>query len=127
MRNKHNWQFVSNTIATMVNLLIQFGLNFFLTSYLISSVGSTAYGFFTMANTVVNYALIITTALNSMAARFIGIGVHNNDMEKARKFYSSVFAGDFSYIKFRKSYQHSNRTGKRCKGIVLYSVLKHVL
>lgn len=52
MRNKHNWQFVSNTIATMVNLLIQFGLNFFLTSYLISSVGSTAYGFFTMANTV---------------------------------------------------------------------------
>ena len=97
MRNKHNWQFVSNTIATMVNLLIQFGLNFFLTSYLISSVGSTAYGFFTMANTVVNYALIITTALNSMAARFIGIGVHNNDMEKARKFYSSVFAGDFAF------------------------------
>ena len=97
MQKKQNWQFASNTVATMMNLLIQFGLNFFLTSYLISSVGSTAYGFFSMANTVVNYALIITTALNSMAARFIGIGIHNNDTEKARRYYSSVFSGDLAF------------------------------
>lgn len=97
MKKGQNWQFASNTIATMVNLLIQFSLNFFLTSYLIAQVGATAYGFFSMANTVVNYALIITTALNSMAARFIGIGIHNDDIEKAKRYYSSIFAGDIVF------------------------------
>lgn len=90
-------QFTMNTVATMFNLIIQFGLNFFLTSYLVREVGATAYGFFTMANTVVNYALIITNALNSMSARFIGIGVHNNDSDSASHYFSSVFWGDFIF------------------------------
>lgn len=94
MRNK---QFTLNTAATLVNLIIQFSISFFLTSYLVNVVGSTAYGFYGMANTVVNYALIITTALNSLAARFIGIGVHNNNLEEAKKYYSSVFVGDLVF------------------------------
>ena len=98
MKKGQNWQFVSNTIATSVNLVIQFSVNFFLTSYLISSVGSTAYGFFSMANTVVNYAVIITSALNSMAARFIGVRIYNNDIEKAGRYYSSVFMGDLLFV-----------------------------
>lgn len=94
MRQK---QFAFNTIATMMNLMIQFSLSFFLTSYLVSTVGTSAYGFYTMANTVVNYALIVTNALNSMSARFIGFEIHNGDMKEAKRFYSSVFAGDLIF------------------------------
>lgn len=95
-----DWQFASNTISTIVNLLVQFGINFFLTSYLISSVGSTAYGFFSMANSIVNYALIITVALNSLSSRFIGIGIYNNDITRATRYYSSIFMGDILFALF---------------------------
>lgn len=95
-----DWQFASNTISTIVNLLVQFGINFFLTSYLISSVGSTAYGFFSMANSIVNYALIITVALNSLSSRFIGIGIYNNDNTRATRYFSSIFMGDILFALF---------------------------
>ena len=94
MQNK---QFVINTITTAVNLVIHFAISFFLTSYLVNAVGSTAYGFYGMANNIVNYALIVTNALNSLSARFIGIGVHNKDYKSAKMYYSSVFAGDLVF------------------------------
>lgn len=90
-------QFAISTVATMLNLLIQFSLSFFLTSFLVESVGETAYGFFSMSNAIVNYALIVTNALNSMAARYIGVKVHSNDWEGARRYFSSVFLGDLLF------------------------------
>lgn len=89
-----NKQLALNTLATAINLIVAFSISFFLTSYLVKTIGSTAYGFFGLANTIVNYALIITTALNSMAARFIGIEVHKGDFKQASVYYSSVFVAD---------------------------------
>ena len=98
---KHR-QFLLNSIATILNLLIQLAISFFLTSYLVKTIGATAYGFYGMANTMVNYALIVTNALNSMAARFVGYELHNKNIVKAQNFYSSVFWGDvlFSLVIF---------------------------
>lgn len=93
----NNRQFAVNSIATALNLVIQFGINFFLTSYLVRTVGSTAFGFWGLANSVVNYALIITAALNSMAARYIGIDYHRNNMREASGYYSSVFVADLLF------------------------------
>lgn len=90
-------QFAVNTIATSLNLVIQFGINFFLTSYLVRTVGSTTFGFWGLANSVVNYALIITTALNSMAARYIGIDYHRGNMRQASGYFSSVFVADLLF------------------------------
>lgn len=99
MKNK-NMQFASNTFFTAVNLIVQLSISFFLTSYLVNTVGETEYGFFTMANNIVNYALIVTNALNSLAARFIGVGIHGGDEERAKKVFSSVFAGDLVFTTF---------------------------
>lgn len=93
-----NKQFVLNTTAIGLNLLVLFTINFFLTSYLVRTVGSTAYGFFTLANTIVNYALIISTALNSMSARFIGIEYHKKNFKEATGYYSSVLYGDLIFV-----------------------------
>ena len=90
-------QFAVNTIATALNLVIQFGINFFLTSYLVRTVGSTTFGFWGLANSIVNYALIVTTALNSMAARYIGIDYHRGNMPKASGYFSSVFVADLLF------------------------------
>ena len=93
-----NKQFALNTTAIGLNLLVQFTINFFLTSYLVRTVGSTAYGFFTLANTMVNYALIISTALNSMSARFVGIEYHKQNFKEATGYYSSVLYGDLIFV-----------------------------
>lgn len=93
-----NRQFILNTTAVGLNLFVLFTINFFLTSYLVRTVGSTAYGFFTLANSIVNYALIISTALNSMSARFVGIEYHKKNFEEAIGYYSSVLYGDLIFI-----------------------------
>ena len=86
--------FAASTATTMLNLIVQFSISFFLTSYIVEVLGEEEYGFFTLANNIVNYALIITTALNSMSSRFIGYELHNGRKENARKYYSSVLCGD---------------------------------
>lgn len=92
-----NKQFAINTSTIALNLLVSFAISFFLTSYLVRTIGSTAYGFYGLANNIVNYALIITTALNSMAARFIGVEVHRGNYNQASIFYSSVFIADLLF------------------------------
>ena len=84
-------QLAINTVATGFNLIINFGINFFLTSYLVRVLGSTTFGFWGLANNIINYALIITTALNSMAGRYIGIDYHRGNLAKASGYFSSVF------------------------------------
>ena len=91
-------QFAQNTFATVINMAVQFSVNFFLTSYLVKTVGSTAYGFFILANTIVNYALIVSNALNSMSARFVGVEYHNGKFRNAIKYFSSVLYGDLVFV-----------------------------
>ncbi len=93
-------QFAINTIATIFNIAIQFAVSFFLTSYLVMTVGSTAYGFVVLANTIVSYTLIVSTALNSMSARFIGVEYYNKNIVEATRYYSSVLFGDILFVLF---------------------------
>lgn len=90
-------RFASSAFATMLNLIIQFSISFFLTSYIVETLGEEEYGFFSLANNIVNYALIITSALNSMSARFIGYELHNGRTDKALKYYASVLFGNIIF------------------------------
>lgn len=80
-----------NMIASMLVFIVNLGINFFLTPYLTEKVGTEAYGFVSLANNFVNYATIITIALNSMASRFITIAIHKDDEKEANKYFTSVF------------------------------------
>lgn len=77
-------------IAFAINYLI----NFFLTPFITKNLGTDAYGYVTLAKTIASYAVIITTALNSYAARFITIEYHKEDYEKANVYFNSVFFAD---------------------------------
>ena len=39
-------RFASSAFATMLNLIIQFSISFFLTSYIVETLGEEEYGFF---------------------------------------------------------------------------------
>lgn len=79
-----------NLIASIVSLLINMGISFFLTPFIVSKIGKEANGFIQMANNFVSYASIITVALNSVAGRFITIKIHEKDEEGANVYFNSV-------------------------------------
>ncbi|PRR76502.1 lipopolysaccharide biosynthesis protein [Clostridium thermopalmarium] len=81
---------VSSIVAFATNLLI----NFFLSPYIVKTLGVEANGYVSLANNFITYATLVTIALNSMAGRFITIKIHQGDLKKANEYYTSVFIGN---------------------------------
>ncbi len=79
-----------NIIAQLLAFVVNIGIGFFLTPYIIKTVGGTAYGFVGLANNFVSYVQILVTALNSMAGRFIAISFYKEDYENVKRYYTSV-------------------------------------
>lgn len=79
--------FISNIIQFITSLII----SFFFTPYIISSVGETGYGFYSLACTCISYFTVLATAMNSMASRFITVEYHKNCNEKVKSYYASTF------------------------------------
>ena len=70
------------TLATTgVATVLAFGINFFVTPLVTEKLGASAYGFITLANTFVGYAMIVMTALSSYATRFIAVEYHKGNQE----------------------------------------------
>ena len=83
-----------NMLAAVVSFIINTGINFILTPILVRELGSDTYGFIGLANNFVQYATIVTVALNSMSGRFISIEYNKGNVEKASKYFSSVLIAD---------------------------------
>lgn len=86
-----NQMLVINMTSNFLSLAVTFGISFFLSPYIVKTVGVEAYGFVGLANNFISYASLITIALNSLAGRFITIAIHEKKIEKANRYYSSVF------------------------------------
>jgi O-antigen/teichoic acid export membrane protein len=80
-----------NMIAQIIAFLVNLAIGFLLTPFIVEHIGKEAYGFVGLAFNFVAYAQLITVALNSMAARYITISIHQNDIPAANKYFSSVF------------------------------------
>lgn len=83
-----------NLIASIVSFIVQLLISFLLNPYLVEKLGDASYGFIGLADNFVNYATILTVALNSMASRFISVEVNRNNIKKANEYYSSIFIAD---------------------------------
>lgn len=79
-----------NFIAQITAFIINVGISFFLTPYIVEKVGIEANGFVNLANNFIQYAQLLTIALNSMAGRFITIKFHQKDYKEARTYFSSI-------------------------------------
>ena len=89
---------IINIMACLVSFVTVLGINFFLTPYITENIGTDAYGFVSLANNFVNYASIVTLALNSMASRFISISIFKNKKEEANKYFTSVLVANIVMI-----------------------------
>lgn len=82
----------SKVLSFAVNVLI----SFFLTSYIVSTVGAEAYGFVGLANEFISYVTVFTIAINSMAARFVTIELEKHNTENADEYMSSLLLADIA-------------------------------
>lgn len=89
-----NKQIVKNLIFNIGSSVVNLFIMFFFTPYLIQSVGKEAYSFFPLVNNIINYSTIISTAIGSMAGRFITIYFYQNDLEKAKGYFNSVLVAN---------------------------------
>lgn len=80
-----------NLISSIIGTVVGLGVAFFLTPYLVGTIGKDVYAFFPMANNFVSYFTIIVTAFNALAARFITVNLVSGDVEQSKEYYSSVF------------------------------------
>lgn len=85
-----NKQLTINLVASILAFIINMGISFFLTPYITKNIGVEAYGFVSLGTQFINYASLITVALNSMAGRFITIEIHKENWENANKYFNSV-------------------------------------
>lgn len=95
MKEKNSGKQMSiNLIASIVSFCVNMGINFFLAPFLVKELGTEAYGFIGLSLNFIQYATIITAALNSISGRFISIEYHRGNIDKASKIFSSVFVAD---------------------------------
>ena len=97
----NNRQLAKNMLYNVVTFGINLCINFFLTPYLIRSVGKEAYSFFPLVGNMVGYVHIITTAVGSMGGRFVTMAYYQNRHNDAQEYWNSTF---FSNILLSASY-----------------------
>lgn len=86
-----NKRIAKNLLFNSVSFAINFVISFFFTPYLIRTVGKEAYSFFPLVNDIIGYSSIVTTAVGSMAGRFITMRIYKDDMEGANRYLNSMW------------------------------------
>lgn len=94
MELSKNKQMVINILSSIIAFGVNLIINFFLSPYIVKTLGEEINGFVQLANNFVMYASLITIALNSMAGRFITIAYHKEDYKLANRYYSSLIVGN---------------------------------
>lgn len=92
MQRKHT--LTVNMIASLLQFALNLGIGFCLTPFIVRHLGAEAYGYVGLANNIINYASLLTVALDSVAGRFITIAYHQGNKEKADRYFSSTFMAD---------------------------------
>lgn len=87
-----------NVFTSILTLLITIIIDFFLSPFIVQKLGAEANGYAQMATNFINFASLLTLALNSMGARSITIYYHKGDFEKANKLYTALIIGNIFII-----------------------------
>ncbi len=85
----HN-RLMLNILSNVAYTGIQALANLWLTPFLIGCIGIAAYGMIPLTNSLVAYAAILTTSLDSSVSRFLSIELEKKDYRAANKVFNSA-------------------------------------
>ena len=90
MKMENKKRFISNMGAQIASFVINLGINFFLSGYIVDVIGKEVYGFVGLANNFTSYVQIFTVAFNAVLSRYVTIKLVNKEYESANRYISSV-------------------------------------
>lgn len=93
-----NMKTVINILCGVMEMAAGLLVSFFLSPYIIRTIGVEANGFVSLAQNFTTYAGLVVTALNGMAIRHITIAYVRKDYQKANLYYNSVFWGNLIIV-----------------------------
>lgn len=93
-KRSNNKQLTINIVSNIAIYILQFGVSFFLTPFIVRFLGVEAYGFVQLSSQIISYTTLLSVGLNAMSSRFITVEYHRGDFTQANKFFSSVFWGN---------------------------------
>jgi membrane protein EpsK len=76
----------SNLVVMAINMI----LSFWLVPFVISRLGSAAYGFIPLIQNIINYMYVITFTLNSMVGRFFTYAEKRGDLKTAESYINTA-------------------------------------
>lgn len=79
-----------NLITQLISFVLNLGISFFLTPFVIEHIGKDVYGFVGLANNFTSYVSVFTVALNGILSRYVTIAFNRKDYQSASKYLSSV-------------------------------------
>lgn len=62
-----------NLITQLISFVLNLGISFFLTPFVIEHIGKDVYGFVGLANNFTSYVSVFTVALNGILSRYVTI------------------------------------------------------
>lgn len=83
-----------NIVANLVGFVVTFAISFFLSPYIVRTLGVEANGLIGLTSNFTNYASVLTVVLSSMAARFITVELRSGRPEAASEFYTAAYANN---------------------------------
>ena len=86
----NNKQIAKNITFSSISFVLNSCVSFFLSPYLIRTLGKEAYGFFPLINNIIGYTSIITAVVGSMAGRFITMSYYQDKIEEAKGYFNSA-------------------------------------
>lgn len=86
----NNKQIAKNITFTSISFILNYSISFFLSPYLIRTLGREAYGFLPLITNIIDYTSIVTAVVGSMAGRFITMSYYNDNLEEAKGYFNTA-------------------------------------
>lgn len=91
-------QLVVTFFLSIVAMITNYAVSLCLTPYISNNLGTEAYGFVSLAKTISNYGVIVTSCLNAYISRFVAVKYHEKKYSEAITYYSSAFYANITFI-----------------------------
>lgn len=84
-------QAVRNMGSTIAVFVLNLGISYFLSPFIVKKLGVAAYGFLGLSNNIIGYTGLLTIALNSMAGRYVSLNYHAGNIEESNRYRTSTY------------------------------------
>lgn len=85
---------IRNFLYKILSMIVQFLVSVWFTRLIVGTLSETANGYYVLSNDFVNYATVISVALNSMAIRYVTISYHKCNYKDTNRFFNTIFFGN---------------------------------